>query len=128
MAENHNDLFNGVAQGLQLRDAVGVKNGQLDIRRCEVTGSVSMRHVWFSDCQSLFSYFVSPDTKQVDNKRSAIDLSAQISQDSVEVFNIFPQDQFSERICEQIVERPVLHVDIFAKKSVGAKAAHLELW
>ena len=35
-----------------------------------------MGNVWFTDCVSLFAQLVSPDTKQVDNKRLAIDLSA----------------------------------------------------
>ena len=35
-----------------------------------------MGHVWFKDCESLFAHSISPDTKQVDSKRLAIDLSA----------------------------------------------------
>ena len=35
-----------------------------------------MGHVWFADCESLFPHLISPNTKQVDNKRLAIDLSA----------------------------------------------------
>ena len=35
-----------------------------------------MVHVWFADCESPFAHFISPNTKQVDNKRLAIDLSA----------------------------------------------------
>ena len=35
-----------------------------------------MGHIWFADCESLFSHLISPNTKQVDKKRLAIDLSA----------------------------------------------------
>ena len=35
-----------------------------------------MGHVWFADCESLFTHVISPNTKQVDNRRLAIDLSA----------------------------------------------------
>ena len=35
-----------------------------------------MGHVWFADCESLFAHLISPNTKQVDNKRLAIELSA----------------------------------------------------
>ena len=35
-----------------------------------------MGHLWFADCESLFAHLISPNTKQVDNKRLAIDLSA----------------------------------------------------
>ena len=38
--------------------------------------SAAMGHFWFTDCESLFAHLVSPNTKQVDNKRLAIDLSA----------------------------------------------------
>ena len=40
------------------------------------TASAAMGHVWFTDCESLFAHLISPSTKQVDNKRLAIDLSA----------------------------------------------------
>ena len=33
-------------------------------------------YVWFTDCERLSAHLVSPNTKQVDNKRLAIDLSA----------------------------------------------------
>ena len=35
-----------------------------------------MGHVWFADCESLFAHLILPTTKQVDNKRLAVDLSA----------------------------------------------------
>ena len=35
-----------------------------------------MGHAWFTDCEGLFANLVSPNTKPVDNKRLAIDLSA----------------------------------------------------
>ena len=35
-----------------------------------------MGHVWLADCESLFAHLISPNTKLVDNKRLAIDLSA----------------------------------------------------
>ena len=35
-----------------------------------------MGHVWFTDCDGFFAHLVSLSTKQVDNKRLAIDLSA----------------------------------------------------
>ena len=39
-------------------------------------GFCSKGHVWFTDCECLFAHLISPNTKQVDNKRLAIDLSA----------------------------------------------------
>ena len=50
--------------------------GQLNVRQWEETASAAMGHVWFADCESLFAHLISPNTKQVDNKRLAIDLSA----------------------------------------------------
>ena len=50
--------------------------GQLNIRQWDETASAAMGHVWFTDCESLFSHLISPNTKQVDNKRLAIDVSA----------------------------------------------------
>ena len=35
-----------------------------------------MGHVWFTVCEGLFAHLVSPNSKQVDNKRLAIDVSA----------------------------------------------------
>ena len=61
---------------LLLRAVAIDMKGQLDIRRCEETASASMSHVWFTDCENLFSHLVSPSSKQVDNTRTAIDLSA----------------------------------------------------
>ena len=34
-----------------------------------------MDHVWFADCESSCAHLISPNTKQVDNKRLAIDLA-----------------------------------------------------
>ena len=39
-------------------------------------GFCSNGHVWLADCESLFAHLISPNTKLVDNKRLAIDLSA----------------------------------------------------
>ena len=33
-------------------------------------------HVWFADCESLVALLISPNSKQVENKHLAIDLSA----------------------------------------------------
>ena len=49
--------------------------GQLNIRKWE-TASAAKGHVWFTDCESLSSHLISPNTKHVDNKRLAIDLWA----------------------------------------------------
>ena len=49
---------------------------KLNIRQWEETAAAAMGHVWFTDCESLFSHLISENTKQVDNKRLAIDLSA----------------------------------------------------
>ena len=75
MAETHG-LSNGVDHGLRLRAALVDLTGQLNIRRSEETASVLTGHVWFADCDSLFSHLVSPNTKQDDSERLAIDLSA----------------------------------------------------
>ena len=50
--------------------------GHLNLHQWEDTASAAMGHVWFADCKRLFAHFMSPNTKQVDNKRLAIDLSA----------------------------------------------------
>ena len=50
--------------------------GQLNIRQWEETASAATENVWFEDCESLFSQLIFPSTKQVDNKRLAIDLPA----------------------------------------------------
>ena len=49
--------------------------GQLNIRQREETASAATEHVWFTDCESLSSHLISPNTKQVDIKRLAIDVS-----------------------------------------------------
>ena len=59
----------GVKHGLRLRATLVDMKGQLNIRRWEETASASMGHVWFADCESLFSYLVSPNTRQIDNTR-----------------------------------------------------------
>ena len=47
--------------------ALVVVDGQLNIWRWEETASASSRHVWFADCESLFSNLVLPD-KHIDKK------------------------------------------------------------
>ena len=68
-------LSNAVEHGLRTRAAIVDMKGQLNIRQWEETASAAMGHVWFTDCESFFAYLDSPNTKQVDNKRLAIDLS-----------------------------------------------------
>ena len=67
---------NTVEHRMRTRAAVVDMSGQLNIRQWEETASAAMGHVWFADCESLFAHLVCPSTKQVDNKRLAIDLSA----------------------------------------------------
>ena len=62
--------------GLRTRAAIVDMRGQLNIRQWEVTATAAIGRVWFADCESLFAQLISPNTKQVDNKRLAIDLSA----------------------------------------------------
>ena len=69
-------LSNAVEHGLRTRATIVDMRGQLNIRRWEETASAAMGHVWFVDCESLFARLISPNTKQVDNKCLAIDLSA----------------------------------------------------
>ena len=69
-------LSNAVEHGVRTRAAIVDMRGQLNIRQWEETASTAMGHVWFADCESLFAHLVSPNTKDVDNKRLAIDLSA----------------------------------------------------
>ena len=75
MAESY-VLSNAVEHGLQTRATIGDMRGQLNIRQWEEPASAAIGHVWFADFESLFAHLVSPNTKQVDNKRRAIDLSA----------------------------------------------------
>ena len=69
-------LSNAVEHGLRTRATIVDMRGQLNIRQWEETASAAMGHVCFADCESLFAHLISPKTKQVDNKRLAIDLSA----------------------------------------------------
>ena len=69
-------LSNAVEHGLRTRAAIVDVRGQLNVRQWEETAAATMGHVWFTDCESLFAHLVSPNTKQIDNKRLAIDLSA----------------------------------------------------
>ena len=69
-------LSNAVEHGLRTRPVIIDLRGRLSIRQWEETASAAMGHVWFADCESLFVHLISSNTKQVDNKRLAIDLSA----------------------------------------------------
>ena len=69
-------LSNAVEHGLRTRGIIFDMRGRLNVRQWEETASAAMGHVWFTDCDSLFAHLISPNTKQVDNKRLAIDLSA----------------------------------------------------
>ena len=73
MAEAH-ALSNAVEHGLRTRATIDDMKGQLNIRQWEETASAAMGHVWFADCESLFAHLISPNTKQGDTKRQAIDL------------------------------------------------------
>ena len=68
-------LSNAVEHGLRTRATIVDVRGQLNIRQWEERASAAMGHIWFTDCESFFSHLVSPNTKEVDNKRLAIDLS-----------------------------------------------------
>ena len=76
MAEAYT-LSNAVEHGLRTRAAIVDMRGQLNIRQW---GRNNFPLHWemsgLRDCESLFAHLVSPNTKQVDNKRLAIDLSA----------------------------------------------------
>ena len=76
MAEAHALSSNAVQHGLRTRAAIVDVRGQLNIRQWEETASAAMGHVWFTDCESLLAHLISPNTKHVDNRRLAIDLSA----------------------------------------------------
>ena len=67
---------NAVQHGLRTRAAIVDMRGHLCILEWEETAFASMGHVWFTVCEGLFAHLVSPNSKQVDNKRLAIDLSA----------------------------------------------------
>ena len=69
-------LSNAVEHGMRTRATIVHMRGQLNIRQWEETASAAMGLVWFTDCESLFSHLISPNSKQADNKRPAIDLSA----------------------------------------------------
>ena len=69
-------LCNVVEHCLRTRVIIVDMRRQLNIRQWEETASPEMGHVWFTNCESLFAHFVSPNTKQVDSKRLAIDLTA----------------------------------------------------
>ena len=69
-------LSNAVEQGLRTRAAIVDMGGQFNIRQWEETACAAMGHVWFTVCESLSAHLVSPNTRQVDKKRLAIDLSA----------------------------------------------------
>ena len=69
-------LSDAVEHGLLTRAIIVDMRGRLDIRQWEEMASAAMGQVWLADCESLFAHLISPNTKQVDNKRLAIDLSA----------------------------------------------------
>ena len=69
-------MSNAIAHGLRTREIIVDMRGQLNLRQWDETTSAVMGHVWFPDCESLFAHLISPNTKQVDNKRLAIDVSA----------------------------------------------------
>ena len=69
-------LSNAVEHGLRTRAAIVDTRGQLNTRQREETASVAMGHVWVADCEHIFAHWVSPNTKEVDNKCLATDLSA----------------------------------------------------
>ena len=69
-------LSNAVENGFRTRAAIVDMRGPLNIRQRQETTSAAMRHVWFTDCVSPFAHFISPNTKQADSTRLAIDLSA----------------------------------------------------
>ena len=75
MAETY-ALSNAVEHGLRTRATMVDMRGQLNIRQWEETASAALGHVWFTDCQGLFARVILPNTKQLDNKRLAIELSA----------------------------------------------------
>ena len=66
MVEAH-ALSYAVGHGLRTRATIVDMRGQLNTRQWEEKASAAMGHVWFADLTN---------TKQVDNKRLAIDLSA----------------------------------------------------
>ena len=69
-------LSNAVEHGLRTRATIVDMRGQLNICPWEETATASVGHVLVTDCESLFSHLISSNTKQVDNKRLAIDLLA----------------------------------------------------
>ena len=69
-------LSNAVEHGLRTRATIVDMRGQLNIRQWEETASAAMGHVWVAESEGLFAHMVSPNTKQVDSTRLAIDLSA----------------------------------------------------
>jgi hypothetical protein len=63
-------------QGARIRAAIVDAKGLLDMRRWEETSVEHMGHIWFTDCDKLYEHLISSGSKQVDNKRLAIDLAA----------------------------------------------------
>ena len=64
---------NAVEHGLGTRATIVDMREPLNLRQWEETASAAMGHVWFADCESSCAHLISPITKQVDNKRLAID-------------------------------------------------------
>ena len=69
-------LSNAVEHRLRTRAAIVDTRGQVNICQWEETASAAMGHVWFTDCENIVAHWVSPNTKEVDNKCLAIDLPA----------------------------------------------------
>ena len=69
-------LSNADEHGLRTQATIVDMRGQLNIRQWEETASAAVRHVWFADFESLLAHLMSPNPKQVDSKRLAIDLCA----------------------------------------------------
>ena len=69
-------MTNAEAQGANTRAAVVDAPGELNRNHLEESAAASMSHVWLTDCDSLYEHLISPNMKQVANKRLEIDLKA----------------------------------------------------
>ena len=72
-AESHGMLY-GTETGIYLRAVYCELLGKFESSNWESTCAKAMRHVWFTDCESLHSYLINPVAAGCEDKRLEIDL------------------------------------------------------
>ena len=64
----------GTEAGVHIRAALSQMKGKFNRKDWENSCAQTMKHVWFTDCQSLYDYLINPITAGSADKRLEIDL------------------------------------------------------